>query len=212
MQAFETEGLIGTGAAPAVLTYLFHRIEGRLRRPADAAHPRRRLARPRRPVCRPAPRMAEDAAQEERRRRLRHPVARRHRRQRHRAGDHRELPDAPLPAERARARAADRRDLSPLRAQRPADRDPRAARRPSATTTASRAAATACSSSASARSRSPSPPRPRRPTRPRSTDPRRARPRRLRSPPGCAARALIGRPTCSPDSHDNVETPSMRHP
>ena len=30
MQAFETEGLIGTGAAPAVLAYLFHRIEGRL--------------------------------------------------------------------------------------------------------------------------------------------------------------------------------------
>jgi len=30
VQAFETEGLIGTGAAPAVLTTLFHRIEGRL--------------------------------------------------------------------------------------------------------------------------------------------------------------------------------------
>src|SRR5450432_1780502 len=30
VQAFETEGLIGTGAAPAVLAYLFHRIEGRL--------------------------------------------------------------------------------------------------------------------------------------------------------------------------------------
>ena len=30
MQAFETEGLIGSGAAPAVLAYLFHRIEGRL--------------------------------------------------------------------------------------------------------------------------------------------------------------------------------------
>ena len=29
-QAFETEGLIGSGAAPAVLAYLFHRIEGRL--------------------------------------------------------------------------------------------------------------------------------------------------------------------------------------
>jgi type IV secretion system protein TrbE len=28
--AFETEGLIGTGSAPAVLAYLFHRIEGRL--------------------------------------------------------------------------------------------------------------------------------------------------------------------------------------
>ncbi|KAA5601772.1 conjugal transfer protein TrbE [Blastochloris sulfoviridis] len=30
VQAFETEGLIGTGAAQAVLGYLFHRIEGRL--------------------------------------------------------------------------------------------------------------------------------------------------------------------------------------
>jgi len=30
VQIFETEGLIGTGAAPAVLGYLFHRIEGQL--------------------------------------------------------------------------------------------------------------------------------------------------------------------------------------
>ncbi|MES1972826.1 MAG: conjugal transfer protein TrbE [Pseudomonadota bacterium] len=30
VQAFETEGLVGTGAAAAVLSYLFHRIEGRL--------------------------------------------------------------------------------------------------------------------------------------------------------------------------------------
>ncbi|MER8508931.1 conjugal transfer protein TrbE [Mesorhizobium sp. M0894] len=30
VQAFETEGLIGTGAAPAVLAYLFHRIEQRM--------------------------------------------------------------------------------------------------------------------------------------------------------------------------------------
>ncbi len=30
VQAFETEGLIGTGAAPAALAYLFHRIEGKL--------------------------------------------------------------------------------------------------------------------------------------------------------------------------------------
>src|SRR6202007_1288940 len=29
VQAFETEGLIGTAAAPAVLSYLFHRIEDR---------------------------------------------------------------------------------------------------------------------------------------------------------------------------------------
>ncbi|MDT9600403.1 conjugal transfer protein TrbE [Sphingosinicella rhizophila] len=31
VEAFETEGLIGTAAAPAVLAYLFHRIEGRLK-------------------------------------------------------------------------------------------------------------------------------------------------------------------------------------
>jgi type IV secretion system protein VirB4 len=30
MQVFETEGLVGTGAAPPVLSYLFHRIEARL--------------------------------------------------------------------------------------------------------------------------------------------------------------------------------------
>jgi type IV secretion system protein VirB4 len=30
VQAFETEGLVGSSAAPAVLAYLFHRIEGRL--------------------------------------------------------------------------------------------------------------------------------------------------------------------------------------
>src|SRR3546814_12614352 len=30
VQVFETEGLIGTGAAAAVLAYLFHRIEDRL--------------------------------------------------------------------------------------------------------------------------------------------------------------------------------------
>jgi type IV secretory pathway VirB4 component len=30
VEAFETEGLIGTGAAPAVLAYLFHRVETRL--------------------------------------------------------------------------------------------------------------------------------------------------------------------------------------
>ncbi|MCQ8140285.1 conjugal transfer protein TrbE, partial [Vibrio parahaemolyticus] len=30
VQAFETEGLIGSAAASAALSYLFHRIEGRL--------------------------------------------------------------------------------------------------------------------------------------------------------------------------------------
>jgi hypothetical protein len=42
-------------------------------------------------------------------------------------GHHRKLPDAALPAERARDRAADHRDLPPLRPQRPPDRDPRRA-------------------------------------------------------------------------------------
>ena len=54
VQAFETEGLIGTGAAPAVLAYLFHRIEDRARRPADAAHHRRGLAGARRRRALPA--------------------------------------------------------------------------------------------------------------------------------------------------------------
>ena len=126
VQAFETEGLIGAGAAPAVLTYLFHRIEGRLDGRPTLAHHRRRLAGARRSGLRPAaPRMAEDAAQEERLRRLRHAVAVRHRRQQHRARHRRELPDAHLPAERARDRAADHRDLSPLRPERSPDRDPR---------------------------------------------------------------------------------------
>jgi len=40
VQAFEVEGLIGTGAAPAVLAYLFHRIGGPARRAADASHHR----------------------------------------------------------------------------------------------------------------------------------------------------------------------------
>ncbi len=38
VQAFETEGLIGTEAAPAVLAYLFHRIEDRLDGSPDAHH------------------------------------------------------------------------------------------------------------------------------------------------------------------------------
>ena len=70
------------------------------RRPADPAHHRRRMARPRRSrLRRAAPGMAEDAAEEECERHLRHPVARRYRWLFNRAGDHRELPDAALPAE-----------------------------------------------------------------------------------------------------------------
>ena len=70
------------------------------RRASNPAHHRRRLARPRRPrLRRTASRMAEDAAQEECERHLRHPVARRHRRLGNRAGDHRELPDPAVSAE-----------------------------------------------------------------------------------------------------------------
>ena len=69
--------------------------------------------------------MAEDAAQEECLRHLRHPVAFGYRWLRDRARHHRELPDAAVPAERAGDRAADHGDLSALRPQRPADRDPR---------------------------------------------------------------------------------------
>ena len=118
VQAFETEGLIGAGAAPTVLSYLFHRIEDRFDGRPTLLIDRRGLARARRQrLRRAAPRMAEDASQEERFRHFRHPVARRHRRFGDRAGDHRELPDAHLPAQRARARAADRGHLSALRTE-----------------------------------------------------------------------------------------------
>ena len=69
--------------------------------------------------------MAEDAAQEERLRHLRHAVAVRHRRQRDCARHRRELPDAHLPPQRAGDRAADHHDLSALRPQRSPDRDHR---------------------------------------------------------------------------------------
>ena len=96
-------------------------------RRAHAANRRRGLAGARRRIVRrAAARVAEDVAQEERQRGVRHPVAGRHRGERHRAGDHRELPDTHLAAERARRGAADHRHLSSLRPQRPADRDPRA--------------------------------------------------------------------------------------
>jgi type IV secretion system protein TrbE len=121
VQAFETEGLIGGGAAPAVLAYLFHRVGDRLDgRPTLLIIDEGWLA-------------LDDAGF---------------------AGQLREwlktlrkknasvifatqsladidgssiapaMPDAPLPPERARPRAADRRNLSPLRTQRPPDRDP----------------------------------------------------------------------------------------
>jgi type IV secretion system protein VirB4 len=120
-------------------------------------------------------------------------------------GHHRELPDAAAPAERTRDRAADHRDLSALRPQRPPDRDPRAGQ--SATITASRGAAIACSSWACPRSAS----RSRRlvqdrPDRDRAHR-RRAWPRGL-SPPGCACAAPSGPPTSSPTSR--TSPPAVR--
>ena len=97
------------------------------RRRANLDHHRRGLAGARRwRLCRPAPRMAEDAPEEECQRRFRHAVAVRYRRLKHRARHHRELPDPAIAVERAGDRAADYRHLSTFRPQRPPDRDHRA--------------------------------------------------------------------------------------
>ena len=125
-QAFETEGLIGTPAAPcgARLSVPPHRS------PAgwtpDADPDRRGLVRARRSAVRsPAQGMAQDAAQEECERGVRNAEPRRYRGFGDRAGDHRKLPDAAVSRQRARARTADRGGLSSLRAERPPDRDHR---------------------------------------------------------------------------------------
>ena len=76
VQAFETEGLIGTSAAPAVLSYLFHRIEDRLDgRPTLLIIDEGWLALDDTGFLGPAARMAEDAAQEERLGHFRHAIA-----------------------------------------------------------------------------------------------------------------------------------------
>src|SRR5947209_7813797 len=69
--------------------------------------------------------MAQDAAEEERLRRVRHPVADRYRDQRGRVYDHRDLSNAALPSERARGGAADPQHLPAFRSQRSPDRDHR---------------------------------------------------------------------------------------
>ena len=118
VQAFETEGLIGAGAAPAVLSYLFHRIEDRFDgRPTLLIVDEGWLALDDNGFSGQLREWLKTLRKKNASRHLRHPVARRHRRQRHRAGHHRELPDPHLPAERARARAADRHHLSALRTQ-----------------------------------------------------------------------------------------------
>src|SRR3546814_7361646 len=66
--------------------------------------------------------MAQDAAQEECERGVRHAEPRRYRDQFDRPGDHRELPNAALSAQRARQRAADRARLRTVRPYRPPDR------------------------------------------------------------------------------------------
>ena len=100
VQAFETEGLIGTGAAPAVLAYLFHRIEGRLDgRPTLLIVDEGWLALDDPTFGAQLREWLEDTAQEERERRVRDPVARRHRDQRDRARHRRELPDTALPSQ-----------------------------------------------------------------------------------------------------------------
>ncbi|MCY1443291.1 hypothetical protein D9M71_596970 [compost metagenome] len=103
-----------------------HPFRGALRRRADTVDPRRGLAVPRRPaVRRTHPPVAQDPAQEERQRHLRHPVAGRHQGLQHRCGDYRELRQPHLPAQPAGGRATDPRHLPRLRPQRPTDRDRR---------------------------------------------------------------------------------------
>ena len=114
------------GAGPAGAHLPVPPPRGALRRPADAPDPRRGLDLPRRRAVRgPHPRVAEDAAQEERGGGVRHAVARRHRALDHRAGADRELPDAHLPAQRPGAGAAGQGRLRALRTQCAPDRDPR---------------------------------------------------------------------------------------
>ena len=126
VQAFETEGLIGTAAAPAVLAYLFHRIEGRLDgRPTLLIIDEGWLALDDEGFAGQLREWLKTLRKKNASVDLRHAIAVGHRRLRDRARHHRELPDAAVPAERAGDRAADHRDLSPLRPQRPPDRDPR---------------------------------------------------------------------------------------
>ena len=197
VQAFETEGLIGAGAAPAVLSYLFHRIEDRFDgRPTLLIIDEGWLALDDRGF----------AGQ------LREWLKTLRKKNASVIFATQSLADidgsaiAPAIIESCPTRCSCRTSARSNRRSRPsiaasgsttARSRSSAARRRSATTTASRAAATACSSSASPRSRSPSPPPPPRPTRPPS--PRSSPPTAATASPrhGCAARASIGRPTCS---------------
>ena len=212
VQAFETEGLIGTGAAPAVLAYLFHRIEDRLDgRPTllivdegwlalddegFAGQLREWLKTLRKKNASVvfatqsladidgsaiAPAIIESC------------------------------PTRLLAAERARDRAADHRDLSALRPQRPPDRDPRAGDAEARLLLPVAAAATACSSSASVRGRrsrfcAASSKSDQAADRPR---PRRARPRRLPRRPGSRDRGVDWAADLIPDLTNLIPQPEQ---
>ena len=196
VQAFETEGLIGTEAAPAVLAYLFHRIEDRLDgSPTLIIVDEGWLALDDEGFRRPAARMAEDATQEERQRHFRYAVPVGHRRLGHRARHHRELPD-PASCSPTSARSSRKSPRSTVASASTIARS-RSSRGPcpSATITASRGAAIGCSSWVSPRSRCRFAPHPRgsiRPALQKSTpDPAPT----ASSPNGCARTTSPGPPT-----------------
>ena len=155
VQAFETEGLIGSGAAAAVLAYLFHRIGDRLTgAPTMIIVDEGWLALGRRRFRRTAARVAEDAAQEECERDLRHAEPRRHRRlaqsrpRSSRAA--RRGCSWPTSARSSRRSAPSTAASASTTARSRSSRAPR----PSATIIARAGAATGCSSWGSAKSRS----------------------------------------------------------
>jgi type IV secretion system protein TrbE len=113
VQAFETEGLIGAGAAPAVLTYLFHRIEGRLD------------GRPTLLIIDEGWLVLDDPAFAQQLREWLKTLRKKNASVVF-ARNRRKLPDAHLPSERTRHRAPAHSDLSALRSERSPDRDHRA--------------------------------------------------------------------------------------
>ena len=191
MQAFETEGLVGSAAAPAVLSYLFHRIEGRLTgRPSLIIVDEGWLAlddttfgaqlREWLKTLRKKNAAVVFATQS--------------------LADIETSAIAPAIIESCPTRIScptsgrsSRRSARPIASSGSTIGRSRssARRRPSATTTASRGAATACSSSASGRSPWLSPPPPRGLTRRRSPTPPRTAPT-ASPPPGCAMGAALG--------------------
>ena len=147
---------MGPAVVLPALEYLFHRVEQQVRRAADAAHPGRGVALSQPRGLRDAPSgVAQDAAQEERLRRLRDAGGGRRDEQAGAALDHPlGLPHEDLPARR---RGADAGDDAGLPGRGPDDRRDRRSsprRRRSATTTTARSKAGASSSSGSGPRRS----------------------------------------------------------